>query len=191
MTILTLSGKAESGKDKTAELIKDELESMGYQVLVCHFADLLKYICTQYFGWDGKKDEEGRTLLQVVGTDTIRNKDNDFWVNFIKSILQFFPEEWDFVIIPDCRFPNEITSFKEDGYNCIATRIVRPNYENHLTEEQRKHPSETALDDFKFDSEIINPGTNEGLEIEVKGYINQLFEDKPKKTLIDKIKEKL
>ena len=111
MTILTLSGKAESGKDKTAKMIAEELELMGYQVLICHFADLLKYICKQYFGWDGKKNEEGRSLLQIVGTDTIRKQDEGFWVDFIKSILRFFPDEWDFVIISDCRFPNEILSF--------------------------------------------------------------------------------
>lgn len=192
MTILTLSGKAESGKDKTAKMIAEELELMGYQVLICHFADLLKYICKQYFGWDGKKNEEGRSLLQIVGTDTIRKQDEGFWVDFIKSILRFFPDEWDFVIISDCRFPNEILSFKEDDeFKTVSVRIVRPNYENHLTEEQRKHPSENALNDFRFDFEIINPGTCEGLENEVKGFISHLFSEDNKKTLIDKIKEKL
>lgn len=191
MEIITISGKAESGKDTTAKYLKNDLERLGYQVLICHYADLLKYICTNYFGWDGKKNEEGRSLLQIVGTETIRKQDENFWVDFIKTILKFFPDEWDFVIIPDTRFPNEINSFKAENFSITSIRITRPNFENHLTEEQRKHSSETALDDFKFDYELINPGTTEGLEHEVKECIDWMFEDNMKKTLIDKIKEKL
>lgn len=190
MKIITISGKAECGKDTTAKEIKNQLENMGYSVLICHYADLLKYICKQFFDWNGKKDEEGRTLLQMVGTDTIRRKDADFWVKFIKQILQFFPEEWDFVIIPDTRFPNEINQIKDTFY-LVSLKVSRPNYENHLTEEQRQHPSETALDDYTFDYTLVNPGNKEGLCAEVDHFIDCMFTNEAKKDLITKIKEKL
>lgn len=189
MKVITISGKAEHGKDTAAKSIKNRLESMGYSVLICHYADLLKYICKQFFSWDGKKDEEGRSLLQIVGTETIRKKEPEFWIDFIAKILELFPDEWDFVLIPDTRFPNEIDSMKKK-FGTVSVRVVRPNFENHLTEEQRKHESETALDKYKFDYEIINPGTDE-LETEVEIFVNEIFQHEIKKSLKDVIKEKL
>lgn len=190
MTVITLSAKAEGGKDTTAKLLQEQLEDLGYSVLITHYADLLKYMCKQFFEWDGNKDEEGRSLLQRVGTDTIRQQAPDFWVDFIKEILHMFPNEWDFVLIPDCRFPNEIELMKDD-FECVSLYITRPNYENHLTEEQRQHPSETALDEYEFDYKIINPGNIEGLKAETSTFIDQIFSNKIKRNLIEKIKEKL
>lgn len=175
MKIITISGKAESGKDTTARAIKDKLEPMGYKVLICHYADLLKYICKTFFNWNGKKDDEGRTLLQKVGTNTIREKYPEYWVDFIKQMLDFFPHEWDFVLIPDCRFPNEIESMKIDGWNIKSVRIERPNFENHLSAEQRLHPSETALDDYEFDYYLTNPGNLSGLSKKVDDLIKNII----------------
>lgn len=174
-TIITLSAKAEGGKDTTALQIKNQLEDLGYSVLICHYADLLKYICREFFGWDGQKNDEGRTLLQRVGTNTIREKEPDYWINFIKGILQLFPDEWDYVLIPDARFPNEIDTMKKD-FNCISVHITRPGYENHLSDEQRRHPSETALDEYQFDYELINPGDIKGLQVETQDFVNSLFQ---------------
>lgn len=190
MKIITVSGKAESGKDYTAKKIKLELENYGYNTLICHYADLLKYICKQFFEWDGKKDENGRTLLQTVGTDTIRKQNPNYWVEFIINILTIFPNEWDFVIIPDTRFPNEIELMKEN-FDTIAIQVKRPNYTNHLSEEQRQHISETALDDFEFDYTLINPGDEDGMKYEVKMFVDHIFDDLKKINIIEKIKEKL
>lgn len=177
MKVITISAKAQHGKDYTASLLKEHLEDMGYSVLVCHYADLLKYICKQFFGWNGEKNVEGRTLLQRVGTEGIRSVKPNYWVDFIKDILEFFPDEWDCVIIPDTRFPNEIEWLKDDGYDLTTVRVVRPNFENSLTEEQRLHPSEVALDHYRFDYELVNDGTPEGMAREVKILISKLFEE--------------
>lgn len=174
MKIITVSAKAQHGKDYTANLLKDKLESLGYSVLICHYADLLKYICKQFFGWDGKKNEEGRTLLQKVGTEGVRKVKPDYWVNFIKDMLTFFPHEWDYVIIPDTRFPNEIESLVIDGFNVVTVRVNRPNFENNLTEEQRHHASETALDGYLFNYEIINDGTPEGMKNQINNLITKI-----------------
>jgi len=188
--IITISAKAGGGKDTTALQIKIQLEDMGYSVLVCHYADLLKYICQRFFDWNGYKDEEGRTLLQRVGTDTVRKQNPDYWVDFLKGIFKMFPDEWDYVLIPDARFPNEIESMKKD-FDCISLHVIRPGYENYLTEEQRNHSSETALDNYKFDYEIINPGTINGLQVETQDFVNLMFQNNIKKDLIGRIKERL
>lgn len=125
MKVITISGKAQNGKDTTAGLLKAALEADGYKVLIAHYADLLKYICKQFFGWDGQKDDAGRHILQYVGTDIIRQKRPDYWVGFVASILELFPNEWDYVLIPDCRFPNEIDYLKEAGLDTVNLRVVR------------------------------------------------------------------
>ena len=111
-----------------------------YKLSLIHiYGDLVKYVCKTFFGWDGKKDEKGRTLLQRVGTDKIRAVSPDYWVDFIVSILDIFCDEWDYVLIPDTRFPNEYEIYETYGMDAILLRVVRPNFVSPLTEEQQKH----------------------------------------------------
>ena len=170
MRVITISGKAEAGKDTAAKLLKTQLEDSGYSVLITHYADLLKYICRQFFDWNGKKDEVGRTLLQKVGTEGVRVKNPDYWVKFIINILEFFPNDWDYVLIPDTRFPNEVNLMKEK-FSSVSVNIVRDGYENHLTPEQRLHASETALDDFNFDYTIHNVGNMDDFNSAVAEFV--------------------
>jgi hypothetical protein len=153
--VICISGKAQHGKDTSAGYLKEFLEENDKKVLIAHYGDLVKYVCRTFFDWDGNKDEAGRTLLQYVGTDQIRKKTPDFWVKFIKDILDHFPNEWDYVLIPDCRFPNEINYFGSD-YIVKHIRVFRGNFISPLTIEQQKHISETALDDVVPDYMIYN-----------------------------------
>lgn len=150
------SGVARAGKDTSAEIIKDNLEVRGYRVLITHYADLLKFICKNFFGWNGEKDEAGRTILQHVGTNCIREQDPDYWVDFVVNLIRMFPDRYDYVVIADVRFPNEIDRIFDAGFSATHVRIVRPDYENQLTEEQKNHQSETALNDIKPDFVIKN-----------------------------------
>ena len=174
MKIICISGKAEHGKTTTAKIMQTILQERGYRVLVTNYAGVLKFICTAFFDWDGKKDETGRHLLQYVGTDVVRKQDPDFWVNFMKSVLKLFNGEWDYVLIDDVRFQNEIEGL-QDTFDVITLRVNRPMYENNLTDDQRKHPSETALDDYTFDYTLINPG-DIGIRDVVWDFVKYLFE---------------
>lgn len=172
MKIITISAKAQNGKDFCANLIKQKLESRGNKVLITHYADLLKYICKTFFGWDGMKNTEGRTLLQHVGTDVIRQKNPDYWVNFLIGIFNLFPNEWDYVLIPDTRFPNENDLMKE-YFDVSTVRITRPNYDNGLTEEQQNHESEIALDNYNFDFCIVNNGDS-SINSEIDKFVSNM-----------------
>lgn len=171
MKVICISGKAQHGKDTTAGMMKEALQSDGYKVLVAHYADLLKYICRTFFGWDGNKDEYGRRLLQYVGTDIIREKNPDQWVEFVANILAMFPDEWDYVLIPDCRFPNEIGYLKSHGFDVTHIRVIRPGFKSPLTKEQQQHPSETALDGVAPDCFIQNDGSLSGLRARVVDWL--------------------
>lgn len=172
MKVILISGKARHGKDTLAGMMKEELEGKGKRVLIAHYADLLKFICKNFFGWNGEKDDNGRALLQRVGTDVIRKQNPDYWVGFMISILKLFPDEWDYVIIPDTRFPNEIETIKNAGLDFVHIRIERPNFKSPLTEAQQKHISETALDGYPCHIYVGNGGTLEELRNGVTKIIN-------------------
>ena len=76
-TIITFSGKAQHGKDASLEILKHHLEENGKTVMAIGYADYLKEMAAANFGWDGKKDERGRSLLQNVG-EAYRGKDPNF-----------------------------------------------------------------------------------------------------------------
>lgn len=160
---ICISGKAQNGKDTSAEIFKNELVIRGHSVLVIHQADLLKYICKSFFNWNGEKDDAGRTLLQQVGTNVIRKVEPDFWVDFIAKVTSFFKDTWDYIIIPDTRFPNELEKLKADDANVFHVRVIRKDFVSPLTEEQQRHPSETALDGVGSDFTLVNDKAIEDL----------------------------
>ena len=172
MKVICISGKAQHGKDTTASVLKECLESRGSKVLITHYADLLKYICRTYFDWDGNKDEHGRQILQHVGTDVVRQKSPDYWVDFISNFLTLFGNEWDWILIPDTRFPNEVDVMREK-FGATHLRVVRPGFASPLTEEQQNHPSEIALDDYFPDYYIENSGCYEELIETVNTWIKE------------------
>lgn len=164
---IILSGKSGSGKDMMAQFMKEELAKHNQKTLIIHFADALKWVLRDYFDWDGKKDEIGRTLLQMVGTDIVRTKHPNFWTGIVVGLIQAFEpfNDFDVAIIPDARFPNEVDISLENLKNAVSIRIERTNngepwLNPTLTEEQHNHPSETSLDHFAFDYVVHN---DEGL----------------------------
>lgn len=173
--VIGFSGKAEHGKTSMANIMKMRLEAIGKKVLMINNADYLKFIAKEYFGWNGNKDEEGRGLLQKLGTDIIRIKNNqfDFHVESVYRIINLFKDEFDYFLIPDCRFLNEYEYLLERNVNIVSVRVNRINYKSSLTEEQLKHISETALDEYNFNY-VFN--VEEGLE-NVDYYISVLLQD--------------
>ena len=164
MKVIAISGKAESGKDTIAKMLKQQLEEQNYKVMIIHFADVLKFVCRQYFDWNGEKDEYGRTLLQQVGTEMREKNNPNMWVNITKELIRGIGAEFDYVLVPDTRFKEEINMLNE-YFNCLSVRILRQDIDsdgiarvhvNNLTNEQRAHKSECDLDDYKFDFFISN-----------------------------------
>lgn len=176
MKMILLSGKAESGKTTAAEMIKKMLENSGYNVVITRYAYYLKDLAMRYCGWNGRKDDNGRSLLQFLGTDVIRKKLNkpNFHVGRICEDVEICQNYVDYVIIDDTRFPNEIyypKSIFDD--KVFSVRIERPGHQSSLTKEQKEHLSEVALDDFKFDY-VVCASDLSSLEEEVKLLVDEI-----------------
>ena len=176
MEILTFSGKAESGKDTSASFFKEKIfKEYSKKSLIIHYADYLKFICRQYFGWDGNKDIKGRTLLQQVGSEVVRFRKNqpNFWVDTVGYFISVFEDDYDYFLIPDCRYENEIHVLMDDfGYHVLTIKVDRPYHKSSLTLEQQIHPSETALDNYNFNYVVTNLEGLDNLSNAIDIFIN-------------------
>lgn len=185
MKVIMISGKAGSGKDTIANFFKDELIASNKRVLVMHFADLVKYYATQYFNWDGEKNEAGRSLLQEIGTTIMRGRYPTYWAEIIGKFIDAYtiPEHsfFDYILIPDWRFineyevvydyaaiqNNETVTIRIERYDDTGLKWKNPN----MTSDQLNHISECELDNFAFNWIIENRGTLEDL----KSSINEIL----------------
>jgi hypothetical protein len=164
--IITFSGLAQHGKSESANILKTQLNKQGKRVLIANYTDQLKHIARQYMGWNGEKDEQGRSLLQNLGLEKSRYRYPNYWVDTVIGIAKLFEDDYDYILISDCRFPNDISRWKEEGYVIIPVHVERLDFKNNLTEEQKKHPSETALDGYPFEV-YLKAKTLEEMEIEI------------------------
>ena len=154
--IFIIMGQAESGKDLTASLMKDELNA---PTAITHYADYLKWLYKHYFAWDGVKTEKARTDLQTIGTEIVRDTyDPDFWVDRVIEQIQIFNGQFTHFIIPDARFYNEVEKVEEvfGTDQVITIKIIRPEHESMLTADQKAHRSERDLDNYVADFTIQN-----------------------------------
>ena len=108
--------------------------------------------------------------MQTVGTDIVRRWNEDYWVDFIIDMLSLFGCQYDYVLIPDARFPNEVSKIKEKWPDTIHLRVERKQYQTHLTEEQKHHVSETALSSVMPDIWIHNDGDMSDLMTALNGF---------------------
>ena len=156
LEVILISGKAGNGKTTFGNFLQKELESRGKKCVRISFGDQVKFYANKYFGWDGLKNESGRSLLQWIGTEKFRYSDPDYWVRLVYDFLTVVSEDYDFAIIDDWRFVNESSYFSFGQFRHNTVRVIRSNYTPLLTEEQLSHPSETELDDYLVDYIVIN-----------------------------------
>lgn len=150
--IIVLSGKAKSGKNTVADIISEYYKDKCIQI---SFAYYLKQYVKNITNWDGNEETKPRDLLQSIGIDLIKNKINpNLLIDRVCDDIKVYSYFFDYIIITDARLVDEIETLK-NNFECITIRITNPK-ENNLTIEQKKHITETDLDDYKFDYVIEN-----------------------------------
>ena len=172
--VILVSGKANSGKDTTIDIAIEILKNKGYKSCKMAFAKYLKDLCKDYMGWNGDKDENGRTMLQYIGTDIIRDKLNwqTFHANRVCEDIQIVEDQYDFIFICDARFANELYYTKSVFLEkCTDLLVLRPNLESELSNSQKNHKSENALGDYEHSNLIVNDGDIGNLKGKVEHFI--------------------
>lgn len=170
--IILIGGKALNGKSTTAKMMKETLESKGNTCAIAFYASHIKKMLREYYGWDGIKNDWARNKLQYLGTERIRVELNmpDFHVAKTCEEISIVQDDFDYIIIDDLRFVNEIEYVKKMflGYDVLVFKVVREDFATTLTEEQQNHPSEIALDGYRDWDLVIKTKNLEELKEEVE-----------------------
>lgn len=166
MKIFIICGKARHGKDTFCSLVRRYYADKGIKSINLQFSSYLKEYAKRIANWDGDDTDKPRELLQELGTEVIRKKiDPLFFVKRMIGDVQVYQNYFDVITISDARTKSEVDSIKEAFDNVCAIKVVRPNFDNGLSEKQKNHFTEIDLDDYdKFDYTVINDGTIEDLE---------------------------
>lgn len=174
MKIYMVSGKACHGKDTTVAMIHKIYKEKNKRIINLQFSSYIKEYAKKISNWDGSEETKPRTLLQELGTDIIRNKiDPLFFVNRIIGDIKVYSYYFDAITVSDVRAKVELDIPKQTFNDVVKVRVVRPNFDNGLSLEQKSHFTETDLDDYdKFDYEIINDGSLEDLEQKVRKMVD-------------------
>lgn len=154
--IYLIAGKARNGKDTLASFIREKYEEKGLKTVNVQVSTYIKMYAEKYFGWDGKEETKPRELLQVLGTEVIREKiDPLFHINRVCEDIKVLSYFYDVITISDIRAPEEITIPKEKFSRVKVIKITRVDFEEKM--KNRSHYTETALDNFNdYDYKIEN-----------------------------------
>jgi hypothetical protein len=146
-------------------MVQHNLSAQDAVAHLCHWADKL---CVQ----NGYKDAVGqplrisydpapdmadplcpygkqRLLLQFWGTEYRRFQNPFYWIGRLQATVD--KERPQVALVTDLRFPNEYW-FIRNRMDGVTVKVERYGFDNGLT-----HPSESKLDGYKFDYEIVCP----------------------------------
>lgn len=173
---IAITGKMRSGKDAIGRYLS---EKYGYTRFA--FGDELKRYANELFGvHDGGKRRE---LYQWFG-QTMRERDPEIWVrkcfNSMSSNNSYYGQSMP-TVITDLRQPNEHSRCISEGY--VIIRVSAPDgIRIHRAIESADkfayvdltHETESHVDSFEVDYEIINDGTIDELYEKVDDIIAQI-----------------
>ena len=159
MKIIILTGKARSGKNQVASIIEKNLDK---NAITISYAYYLKEYAKNILNWDGVDNTKPRTFLQELG-DYVKSIDKNFLINRLLQDIEVYKKYFDVIIISDARFVEEINCIKKKYTNVDVIHIE--GLDNNLTELQKKHITEVALDNYyDYDFKIENKKTLSDLE---------------------------
>ena len=169
--VYIISGKARSGKNEISKLIEKSYRDR--KCITISFGHYIKDYAKRVSDWDGSEETKPRELLQQLGIELIKNKiDNRLFINRILEDIAVFSYFYDIIIVSDVRLVDEISTLKEKYPNSVSIRVIRNNYDNKLTDEEKNHLTEVNLDNYSdFDYIIEN---DENLEEKIKEILSEV-----------------
>ena len=175
--IFIVSGKANSGKDTSCELINSYIKRKGLKTINLQFSYYIKMYASKITNWDGSEDTKPRALLQRLGTEIIREKiDHKFFIKRIIGDIKVYSYYFDVITVSDARLPDEIEDIYNEFENVVRINIKRPDFINKLDEQEKIHHTEKALDDYdKFDYFIMNDGSVDELNSKIINIIDEVI----------------
>ena len=175
--VILIAGKARAGKDTTALLLKEIYTEKGKKTINLAYGNYIKEYAKNISDWDGRDETKPRSLLQRLGTDIIRKDiDPNFFVKRLCDDIKVYSYFFDVITVSDVRFPNERDGPSAMVKDIIKIKIIRDNFVSNLTDVEKKHITETALDNYNdYDFVIHNDGTISDLRKKVEKIVEELM----------------
>ncbi|MDQ0174406.1 deoxynucleotide monophosphate kinase family protein [Bacillus chungangensis] len=183
ITKIALTGKARAGKDEVARIL-----GLHYGFNRFAFGDALKNTLTIALPQIMYAEQKPRRLLQEYG-QLMRKYDPNVWVNSVAALIDSHidimtrrGDEEINVLVTDCRQPNEYAWLREQGFSIIRVsapeevRLERAKLAgDQFDEADLQHDTESHVDSFDVDFEIINDGTLDKLKTQVDEFMGALM----------------
>jgi hypothetical protein len=145
--VIQISGGFFNGKDTLAEEVH-KIFREDYAMQMSSFSTPIKELAYE-LGWNGEKDNNGRVLLQFIGTEWGRDTvDRDIWV---KKLYKKISDYTEILIIPDTRFDNEVEFLREKSLKTVVVKIEREDPPEYNNKELHEHISEKGLSEEFID----------------------------------------
>lgn len=161
MNVYLIAGKAGSGKNYVANLLKEQLPDS----VITGLSKYIKLFALELGEWDGNDDNKPRSFLQQTG-DKLRAVDkNILSKRMLEDIIVYESLGIKNVIISDARLEDEMNYLKNSNNHTVIIKVNSTNYNRILTSEEKEHQTETELDCYdKYDYIIEN---NENIKEQV------------------------
>lgn len=137
--VISISGYSRTGKDTVAREIITTCRQLDpeFRAVRRSFAWLLKKTAHEVYGWAGvqpeayydENPEERHTIIPALGCDVVQ-----VWIDLGMKLREIYQDTWikqvegeiesgkyDLVVIPDCRFKNEIDMADEHNARRVRT----------------------------------------------------------------------
>ncbi len=165
MKIYLLAGKAGSGKDLMGRYMKREYDFSGHHACILHITTPLYQYARNYFSWNGDMAEKPREFLQEMGIEIIQKKlgKKYFLIDRLCEDIEILKNFFDVFIITDGRLISEFEELRRRFPDIKIIHIIRENYDNKLSLEEKNHITELELDEYKNYDYIVRNTSKERL----------------------------
>ena len=174
MKVICISAKAQHGKDTSAIILKDIYEAEGKRVLITHYADLLKYICKTFFGWNGEKDDRARKFLSDLKALTAAY--NDFPTKWLCRQYETFLQNDEELMFVHIREGAEIDKFVLLTGGNAKTLLIRGGERMRpKCETGYGNASDDQVENYSYDYYFVNDKPLEETEASFLSFIESIL----------------
>ncbi len=165
MKIYLLAGKAGSGKDLMGRYMKTQYDFAGHNACILHITTPLYEYAKNYFSWNGDMANKPREFLQEMGIEIIQKKlgKKYFLLDRLCEDIDILKNFFDVFIIADGRLLFEFEELKRRFPDIKIIHVFRENFDNKLSEEEKKHVTETEMEEYKDYDYIVRNTSKERL----------------------------
>lgn len=170
--IYMIAGTARSGKDTISNFIKEIYQEENKKTIILQISSTLKYYAEKVLNWNELEETKPREFLQKTG-DIARSYNEKFLIQRLIDDAKILFNYVDVIVVSDVRLPLEFEEVSKH-FDSINILVKRPNFDNNLTNSEKRHITETGLDNYSNYKYIIeNNSTLENLKEKIIDIIRE------------------